>query len=147
MCLAALGVIGGLASAASTLASANAQSAQLKAQAKFAERQAEIERERGALEASRQHRTGKRLFGQQVAKFARGGISLSGSPTPVLSDIETENELNTDRIRLDSRAREDQLLFNASLNRSRASASRRKAFLDSVGPLINSASRLASMFT
>jgi hypothetical protein len=137
MCLPALGLIGGLVSAAGTLAGASAQSAQFKAQAKFAERQAEIERERGAVEAARQRRAGQRLIGGQIAQFAKGGVSLSGSPSVVLSNVQTENELDTDRIRLSSRAREDQQRFNAGLNKSRASAARTQGIFGAVAPLIS----------
>ena len=143
MCIPALGLIGGLVSAAGTLAGASAQSAQLKAQAKFAERQAEIERERGAVEAARQRRAGDRLFGSHVARFARGGVSLSGTPTSLLSNVQTENELDTDRIRLDAQAREDRNRFTAGLNRSRARAARTQGIFGAVAPLINQAGRLS----
>ena len=120
MCIPALGLIGGLVSAAGTLAGAGSRSAQLKAQARFAERQAEIARERGALEAARQRRAGDRLIGNHVARFASGGVSLSGTPTTLLSDVQAENELDTDRIRLHAHGREDQHRFAAGLNKSRA---------------------------
>ncbi len=142
MCIPALGLIGGLVSAAGTLAGASAQSAQLKAQAKFAERQAEIERERGAVEAARQRRAGNRLFGGHVAQFGKGGVSLSGSPTTALSNVQTETELDTDRIRLNALGREDQQRFTAGLNRARARAARTQGIFNAVSPLISQVGQL-----
>ena len=143
MCIPAIGLVGGLVSAASSLAGASAQSSQLKAQAKFADRQAAVERQRGSVEAARQRQTGEALFGRGVAGFARAGVSLSGSPTAVLSNIRAENELDTDRIRLNSRAREDQQRFNAGLSRSRASAARTRGVFGAISPLISAFSSFA----
>lgn len=138
MCIPAVGLISGIVSAASALAGASAQSAQYKAQAKFAERQAEIARQRGAVEAARQRRVGERAFGERIAQFARGGVTLSGSPSVVLSNVRAENELDTDRIRLAARDREDRARFDAGLNRARASAARTQGFFGAVSPIINS---------
>jgi len=138
MCIAAAGLIGGLVSAAGALANSSAQSAQLNAQAKFAERQAEIERERGRVDAARQDRAGAKAFGGSLAQFAKSGVTLSGSPTTVLSNVATENELDTDRVRLSSRAREDQLRFNAGLNRAQAGAARTRGIFGALSPIISS---------
>ncbi len=143
MCIPALGLIGGLVSAAGTLAGASAQSAQFKAQAKFAERQAEIERERGAVEAARQRRAGDRLFGGRVAQFAKSGVTLSGAPSVVLSNVQAENELDTDRIRLSARAREDQQRFSAGLSRARARDARTQGIFGAVSPLISQLGQLS----
>lgn len=137
MCIAAATLLSGLVSAAGTFAGSRAQSAQLNAQAKFAERQAEIERERGSIEAQRKRREGARDFGGGLAQFASNGVTLSGSPTAVLSNIVAENELDTDVIRQNSRAREDQLRFNAGLKRSQASAEKIRGILGAASPLIS----------
>lgn len=137
MCVPVAAVLGGLVSAASALTSAQAQSSQLRAQARFAERQADLARETGAVEAKRQRRVGERAFGRQIANFAKGGVSLDGSPETVLSNIQTENELDTDRIRLSARAREDEQRFSSSLNRRRASAAKVQGGFQAVSPLIS----------
>ena len=137
MCIPAVGLVGGLVSAASSLAGAGAQSSQLKAQAKFAERQAALERRRGNVEAARQRQIGDALFGQGIAGFAKAGVGLSGSPTTVLSNLRAENDLDTDRIRLNSRAREDQLRFNSGLGRSRARAARTQGVFGAISPIIS----------
>lgn len=138
MCVPPVNLLGGVVSAAGALASASAQSSQAKAQAKFAERQAEIERQRGSVDAARRQREGKRIFGGRIAGFAKGGVSLDGSPTTVLSNIQAENELDTDRIRLSSRLREDQQRFSANANRARAKSARTQGVLNALSPLINS---------
>ena len=143
MCIPAIGLVGGLVSAASSLAGASAQSSQFKAQAKFAERQADLERRRGSVEAARQRQIGESLFGQGIAGFAKAGVGLSGSPTAALSDLRAENELDTDRIRLNARAREDQLRFNAGLSRSRASAARTQGVFGAISPIISAFSSIS----
>lgn len=137
MCVPVAAVLGSLVSAASAFTGARAQSSQLRAQAKFAERQAELARETGAVEADRQRRAGERAFGSQIANFAKGGILLEGSPASVLSNIRTESELDTDRIRLSARAREDEQRFRSSLNRSRARAADIQGAFQTVSPIIS----------
>lgn len=143
MCIPAIGLVGGLVSAASALAGASAQSSQLKAQAKFADRQADLERKRGTVEVARQRQIGESLFGRGVAGFANAGVGLSGSPADVLADIRASNELDADRIRLNARTREDQLRFNAGLDRSRASQARTQGVFGAISPIISAFSAIS----
>lgn len=143
MCFPALNLLNGAVSAADALTSARAQSTQLRAQAKFAGQQADLERRKGAVEAARQRRAGQRALGARLAQFASAGVTPSGSPTDVLSNIRAENELDADRIRLGARTREDQLRFNAGLGRSRASAARTRGIFGTLSPIIGTLKSLS----
>jgi len=140
MCIAAAGLLGGLVSAAGSLAAASAQAAQQRAQAKFADQQAQIERERGALEVRRERRKGRRAIGRAIAGFGRAGVGLSGSPSVLLTYVDAENDLDADALRFNAAWRAGRFRFDAELARSRASAAKTRGFFSAASPIINALS-------
>ena len=137
MCVAILGVLGGVVSGIGAAMGANAQAASLDAQAKFKDRQAGLELEAGAAEARRIQGQVDRVGGAQRAGFAGSGIALTGSAEDVLLDSAAEGALDVATVRWNSRLAADNLKYQAKIDRVNAKTAQRSAPLAFLAPTLS----------
>lgn len=112
-----------------------------KAQAKFQERQAQIERDKGAYEASRQRDANKRAIASQRAGYLSSGIALEGSALAVIEDSTLEGSLDEQAIRYGAGIRSDNNRFGASMSRMNATSQLVGGAIGVVSPFINASTQ------
>jgi hypothetical protein len=90
-----------------------------KAQAKVSRQKAEAEQRASALE-ERQHREQARRFrSTQLAKFAKAGVLITGTPLGVLTETAEQQERDALTIRYGGQVRKGKALSEASLAKQR----------------------------
>lgn len=146
MCVAVLGILGGVLSGIGAMAQANAAAANAEAQAKMQERQALIERTTGAYKAERQAEKIKQIEGNQRANYAASGLALTGSPQDIIEDSATQGALDIAAIRWNSRLNADNLNYSAKVSRMNASNARAAAPIAFLTPVIGSVARFGGSF-
>lgn len=99
MCVAALGLIGALASAAGSIVGGMAQQQAANAQAAVYTQQAEAERLTSQYNANRQQEKAVRLIAQQRGGLLANGIALDGSALDLIDDTTKQTELDVAAIR------------------------------------------------
>ena len=122
------------------IANRNAQQAELEAEGK---------RQAAAEAAIQRERQGRALKGSQVAKFAKSGVSMRGSPLSVL--VQTAQDIEADRLTIlregaigasTDEFRAGILRAEGSAAKSRGLASKRGSILSAVGSTATGASSL-----
>lgn len=146
MCIAVLGILGGVLSGIGAMAQANAAAANAEAQAAMQERQALIERTTGSYKAERQAEKIKQIEGNQRANYAASGLALTGSPQDIIEDSATQGALDIAAIRWNSRLNADNLNYSAKVSRMNASNARAAAPIAFLTPVIGSVARFGGSF-
>lgn len=145
MCVAVLGILGGVVSGIGAAMGAKAEAASLEAQAAFKDRQAGIEKQVGAYKAARTQDQVDRTLGSQRAGFAANGIS-GGSVEDTIDDTATEGALDVAAIRWNSNLAADNLKYQAKMDRMNAKTTRRSASLAFIAPVLGSVAQFGGEF-
>lgn len=146
MCVAVLGILGGVLSGIGAMAQANSAAANAEAQAKMQDRQALIERTTGSYKAERQAERVKQIEGSQRANYAASGLSMTGSPGEVIEDSATQGALDIAAIRWNSRLNADNLNYEAKISRMNAASAKAAAPIAFLSPVIGSVARFGESF-
>lgn len=112
-------IIGGVMSAAGTIASAAAANANAQAQAEQTERQAMLEERAGAYEKDRLEDQNTRALDRMRSSYLSSGIGLTDSAADVIADSATEASLDEQAVAFSTTARVDTM--NAEARATRAS--------------------------
>ena len=161
MCVAAemLGVLGGLTSAAGSIAQANAQAKAYEQQAKIAQQNARLaelqgvrELEKGAREEQRFRRQARQFQSTQRSQLAASGSQLAGSNANVLADTAMGIEQDATLLRfntLQSKYERDVQAVNfrneASAARANASNAKTAGIFGAFTGLLNTGVQIAGM--
>lgn len=146
MCVAVLGLLGGVVSGIGAAMGANAEAASLDAQAGFKKRQAGMEIEAGAAKAREVQGQVDRTSGAQRAGFAANGLALTGSAEDVLLDSAEEGALDVATVRWNSRLASDNLHYSAKIDKMNAKSTRKTAPLAFLAPVLSSAATFAGEY-
>lgn len=138
MCVAAIGIIGGVVSAIGSLYAGQAQANAYKAEAKMQEYQAQSLSNAGAFESARKGQENERLTGSQVTAIAASGGDLSGSGLDVIKDSRTEGEMDKALIRANMQQKSDMSRYQASISKMNAKAAKTGSMISAGAGLINS---------
>lgn len=138
MCVAALGILGGVVSAIGSIYSGKAQAAAYKAEEKQLEYQARSQAEAGSLDSWRKERENERLTGEQVVAVAASGGQLSGSALDVIKDSRYEGDLDKALIRMNAQTKSNMSRYQASIADMNAKAAKTGSLLSAGAGLINS---------
>jgi hypothetical protein len=146
MCVAVLGLLGGVVSGVGAAMGMNAEAAGLDAQSKFKKRQAAMETEAGAAKARQIQGEVDRTAGAQRAGFAANGIALSGSAEDVILDSAEEGALDVATVRWNSKLASDNLRYSAKIDKMNAKSTRKAAPLAFIAPVLSSAASFAGEY-
>jgi hypothetical protein len=146
MCVAAIGILGGIVSGVGAAMGASAQASSLDAQGKLKERQADMEWEAGGTEARRIQGQLDRVSGAQRAGFAANGIALSGSAEDTLLDSAEEGALDVATVRWNSKLAADNLRYSAKIDKMNAKTTRQSMPLAFISPVLSSAAQYGGEF-
>lgn len=147
MCMAAIGILGGVISGLGAMQQANAAAASHKANADMERRQAAIERTAGSFKAQRQQDQVDRVAGQQRAAIGGSGISLtSGSAEDIVSETAEEGALDVAAIRWNSGLAGDNYTYKSKISDMNAKSAKSSAPLAFITPVIGSVARYQSSF-
>lgn len=117
MCIAALGIIGTIVSAAGSIVSGVQQQQMANAQAKAYEQQALADAQASAFEQRQERKQQELAAANARAQVGASGVALQGSPTEVLAANAREGELNLSAIRYGSQIRQNNLRTQAEISR------------------------------
>lgn len=146
MCVAAVGILGGVVSGLGAAMGMQNDAASLDAQAKFKERQAGLEIEAGAAKARQIQGEVDRTLGAQRAGFAANGVALTGSASDVILDSAEEGALDVATVRWNSRLASDNLKYQAKMDKMNAKSARRAAPLAFLSPTLGSLAQFGSEY-
>lgn len=146
MCVAAIGLIGGVLSGIGAMAQANAAAANETAQAEMKDRQAAIERSTGAYKAARLAEKVKQVEGNQRANYAASGLALTGSASDVIEDSATQGALDIAAIRWNTTLTSDNLGYEAKINRMNAKNAKASAPIAFLTPVLGSVAKFGTSF-
>lgn len=146
MCMAAIGIFGSLIQGIGAMQQANAQAAEYKAKAAMDKRQAQIERIKGTYEAGRLKDRGERVYGQQRAAYSDAGVSLEGTPTDVVSESVSENELDVQAVMWGQTIAGQNYDYSAKMNLMNAKQSKKAGFFAALSPILSGFSQLGSAY-
>lgn len=146
MCVAAIGLIGGVLSGIGALAQANAAAANETAQANMKDRQALIERNTGAYKAERLAERVRQVEGNQRANYAASGLALTGSAGDVIEDSATQGALDIAAIRWNTQLTADNLGYEAKINRMNAKNAKASGPIAFLTPVLGSVAKFGTSF-
>lgn len=146
MCVAAIGLIGGVLSGIGALAQANAAAANETAQANMKDRQALIERNTGAYKAERLAERVRQVEGNQRANYAASGLALTGSAGEVIEDSATQGALDIAAIRWNTQLTADNLGYEAKINRMNAKNAKASGPIAFLTPVLGSVAKFGTSF-
>lgn len=146
MCVAAIGLIGGVLSGIGALAQANAAAANETAQANMKDRQALIERNTGAYKAERLAERVRQVEGNQRANYAASGLALTGSAGDVIEDSATQGALDIAAIRWNTQLTADNLGYEAKVNRMNAKNAKASGPIAFLTPVLGSVAKFGTSF-
>jgi len=112
--------------------------------AQVAEQQAEEERRAAAFQAQKHEREGEALQARQKALYAKGGVSLQGSPLSVLADSAYELEMDRLMILRDGRIKEGQMRSRAATSRMQGSAAAQRGRNQYYGSMLSAGGTILS---
>ena len=151
MCIAAIGIVAGLAggvmSAMGSLYSGQVQSAQYKAQAKMQQNEARSLAETGSFESWRKERENERLTGDQVVAIAAGGGDLSGTNLDVIRESRSEGDLDKALIRANMQQKSNMAMYQSAVSKMNAKAAKTGSMISAGAGLINSFQSVAGSFS
>lgn len=135
MCIGtAMAVAGGVVQGIGAASQAKAQGASYEAKAAGEERQAKLEIETGKYEAARTEDTVLRTVGAQRAGFAANGLS-GGSVTDVITDTNTEGQLDVEAIKWNANLKADNAKYDAKVSRMNADSAKSSAGIAFLTPI------------
>jgi hypothetical protein len=137
MCGPAIGLIGGLVSAAGTIYSGMAQSASYEAAAQAKEYEARGKSQMGSYESARQDERNQRLTGQQITATASSGVDLSGTPGAVIADSRSEGEMDKQAIRYGAQFGANLSMYESKVAKMNAKTARTGAVIGALAPVIS----------
>ena len=148
MCFPALAPIMAFASTAisaagSVMGGMMAQS-QAKAQALAQQRQASLEMSQGEYAAGRKQDEINAITGRQIAGTLESGVTLSGSPTDVITSTASEGALDTEAIRWGAKVKADTFNYEAQLSRMQGQNAMAGGIMSGVGSLVGGLGKLGS---
>lgn len=146
MCVAAIGLIGGVLSGIGAMAQANAAAANETAKAQLQERQALVERTTGAYKAERLADKVKQVEGNQRANFAASGLALTGSASDVIEDSAAQGAMDIAAIRWNSQLNEQNLGYEATISRMNAKNAKAAAPIAFLTPVLGSVAKFGTSF-
>lgn len=143
-----MGMVGSVVSGIGAAQQAKAQAEAYRAQAKLHDRQARAERIKGAYEADKQQREGKRVMGSQRAAFAASGLIIEGSESAMelVSDTSAELDLDVQAIRFGSVLRSSNEKYEGKIARMNAKAADQAAGIAMLSPIIGGFGSMAKGF-
>lgn len=144
--LAVIGLAGSVVQGIGAAQASQANAASLDAQANMNERQAELEQQTGEFEAARTREVVNRALGAQRAGYAANGIALTGTAEEVIRETALEGALDMEAIRWNSSLRQDNLKYEAKINRMNAQTERSAAPLNFLAPVIGGVARFGGSF-
>jgi hypothetical protein len=144
--MAAIGVFGSLIQAVGAMQQASAQSAEYKAKAAMNKRQAQIERMKGSYEAGRIRDKGERIYGSQRAAYADAGVTLEGTPTNVISESVSENELDVQAVMWGQTIAGQNYDYQSKIDLMNAKSSKKAGFFAALSPILSGFSQLSSAY-
>lgn len=139
-----LQIVGAVVSGIGAFMQAKQQAASYEAQAKIHERQSNLERAKGAYEATRMTDRGKQLLGKQIAAYGSAGIAVSGTIAETVRKTGEELALDVAAARYGTKINVENERILASVNRMNASAANASAPFALLSPIIGAA---GSMFS
>jgi hypothetical protein len=144
--MAAIGVFGSLIQAVGAMQQANAQSAEYKAKAAMNKRQAQIERIKGTYEADRLRDKGERIYGSQRAAYSDAGVTLEGTPTNVISESVSENQLDVQAVLWGQTIAGQNYDYQSKIDLMNAKSSKKAGFFAALSPILSGFSQLSSAY-
>ena len=146
MCVAAIGLVGGLVSAAASIYQGQAQSAAYQATAKGQEYQAHAQSVEGSYNSMLQEQRNQRLTGQQVTQFATSGVDIWGTPGQVIADSKSQGELDKQAVRYDAQYRSNLSGYESQISKMNAGIASTGGYVGAIAPMINSFTSLRTSF-
>lgn len=147
MCMAAMGLFGSIIQGMGAMQQADAQAAEYKARAAYNKRQATIERIKGAYESGRIREKGERVFAAQRASYSAAGVTLEGTPTEVISDSVTQNELDVQAVKWGQTIAGQNFDYEAKINLMNAKAAKQAGFFAALSPILSGFSSLQGSYS
>lgn len=142
MCVAILGILGTVVSAAGSIVSGMQQAQMAEMQAKAYEQQAQADAQASSYEASREKHRQELAAAASRAQVGASGVAFSGSPTEVLVANAGQAELDISAIKYGSQLRQNQLGTQAAISRFSGRQARVAGFINAGSSLIGGVSNL-----
>lgn len=146
MCMAMLGLIGGVIQGIGAAAQASQQAANYQAQSQMEERQAVLEREAGRYKGDRQQDNVNRALGSQRAGYAASGLALTGTPGEVISETATEGAMDVAAIRWNSGLASENMMYKSKVSKMNADSASSSVGLAFLTPVIGSFAKFGGGF-
>lgn len=146
MCMAVIGILGGVMSGIGAAMQAKQQEKSLKAQSDMEKRQASIEAQAGNYKARQQQAEGERVLGQQRAAFAANGVALDGTALDVIGDTAGEIAMDTAAIRWNSSLTSENLRYKSKVSAMNAKSAGAAAPIAFLTPVLGSLAQFGSSF-
>ncbi len=138
MCLPVIApLLGGIVSGVGAAMGNKANAASLDAQAAFKKRQAVIENETAGYKSARVQDDIDRTLGAQRAGFAANGLALTGSAGDVVAETAEEGALDKAAILWNSKLEQDNLKYQAKVDKMNAKTERSAAIISFLSPVIS----------
>lgn len=138
MCFAAIGLIGGLVSAAGSVMSGMMQAQGYEAQAAAYKAQAQTQAMAGSAAGQQADDKMKRMTGAQVTALASNGLDLSGSALDVIRDSRAQAEMDKATIRANWQNQANVSTFQSNVATMNAGNAMMGGIIGAAAPLINS---------
>lgn len=132
-----------VSAAGSVMAGMMGQS-QAKAQAAAQQRQASLEMAQGNYAAGRKQDEINAITGRQIAGTLESGVTLSGSPTDVITSTASEGALDTSAIRWGAKTRADTFNYEAQLSKIQGQNAMAGGIMSGIGSLVGGLGKLGS---
>ena len=138
MCMAAIGILGGVIQGIGAMQAAQAQAAQYKAQSRALKVQAQGERNVGSYESIRAQERGDLAVSKNITGFAAKGLDItSGTPQDVILDSATEVALDVKTIRANATVQSNKTDYEAKIAQMNAKAAKKAAPLAFIAPVLS----------
>lgn len=132
-----LPMIGGIVSAVGSIYSGMAQSAAYKAEAKAKQYEANSLSEQGAYESKQMSDKVKRVTGQQVTATAASGVDITGTPSDVIVDSNTEGQMDVMAIRRNAQFKSNLANYEAKIAKMNAKQAKVGGVIGAIAPLVS----------
>ena len=132
-----LPMIGGIVSAVGSIYSGMAQSAAYKAEAQAKKYEAQALAEQGSYESKQYSDKVKRVTGQQVTATAASGVDITGTPSDVIVDSNTEGQMDVMAIRRNAQFKSNLANYEAKIAKMNAKQAKVGGVIGAISPLVS----------
>lgn len=143
---AGMSLIGGIAQGNAAKQAADAKAAESAANASLQRRQAGIEQTTSQYQQAQKEVQLRKLEGNQINAYAGSGLTLSGSPTDVITDATREGMLDVAAIRWNSDLKAGNLNYQGAINDMNAANQRKAGSLAQTAGIISGISGAVKAF-